>query len=226
MSVWLEPGDQNTSSGSMVDVAFKIDCQRLPADHASALTKALCKTLPWLADLKNTGIHPVHVAGSQNGWQRPEIEDNEELLLSKRTRLRIRVNKKYVDELINGLKDVTLSIDGYPLKVMEGRTNPLHSSATLFSRYTAYGDINTDDEEVFTRRIIEECEQLGFSPTKLLCGKSHLVSTNNGKITTRSLLIADIPIEKSLTLQDNGLGDHRLIGCGLLIPHKDTAAVN
>jgi len=40
------------------------------------------------------------------------------------------------------------------------------------------------------------------------------------------VLLADVPVIESLTLQDYGLGDGRTMGCGLLIPHKDTGAVH
>lgn len=226
MSVWLEPDEQKPLAGSMVDVAFKIECQRLPADHAAALTGSLCTKLSWLKDTENTGVHPIHVAGSQNGWQRPEVEDNEDLFLSKRTRLRIRIASTYADKLIDTLNHSSLSVDGYTLNVLEGQKNTLQHSATLFSRYTVYEEISSDDEAVFTQHVIQECEQLGFAPTKLLCGKTHVVATDQGNVSTRSVLLADVPVEKSLTLQDHGLGDFRLMGCGLLIPHKDTAAVS
>jgi hypothetical protein len=39
-------------------------------------------------------------------------------------------------------------------------------------------------------------------------------------------LLADVPAPSSVVMQHDGLGDGRLIGCGLLIPHKDTGAVN
>ncbi|MBV5275414.1 MAG: type I-MYXAN CRISPR-associated protein Cas6/Cmx6, partial [Lamprocystis purpurea] len=47
----------------------------------------------------------------------------------------------------------------------------------------------------------------------------------NGAITTRSLLLAGLKPDESLRLQQQGLGLHRLMGCGIFIPHKGIDAV-
>lgn len=230
MSIWQEQDDHNplTPTAGCSDVVLKIDCPRLPVDHAAALSESLCTHLPWLKTLTNTGINPVHVAGSQNGWQRPEMDSSEELILSKRTRLRIRIDSAHAQQLIDNLKNTTHSVAGYSLRIKDGHISPVQHSATLFSRYTTYHNIagSDDDEEAFIAQVISECRKYGYAPTKLLCGRCHHLSTPVGRVTTRSLLLADVPQEYSLLLQDNGLGDLRLMGCGVLIPHKDTGAVN
>jgi len=75
-------------------------------------------------------------------------------------------------------------------------------------------------------RVIANCNQLGFHPTKVLCGRTSYVCGDEGELLVRSVLLADVATEYSLALQDSGLGDYRLMGCGMLIPHKDTGAVN
>ncbi len=59
-----------------------------------------------------------------------------------------------------------------------------------------------------------------------MCGKSRDIAGQAGIVQTRSVLLADIPARESIRLQENGLGDYRTMGCGLMIPHKDTGAVN
>jgi hypothetical protein len=68
----------------VVDLAFKIGCPTIPLDHAYALSSALLKALPWLADEEYAGIHLVHGAASGNGWFRPEDPETELLHLPKR----------------------------------------------------------------------------------------------------------------------------------------------
>jgi len=228
MSVWLEKQDNSTkgNSASMTDVIFKIECQSLPVDHAAALSQSLCANLDWLKDSPNAGIHPIHVAGSQNGWQRPESSE-QPLLLSKRTRLKVRVDTALSEKLINSLKNTTHHVDQHPLKILDGRLMPIQPVATLFSRYTVYlqDQTNAADESVFEQQVIAQCERIGFTPTKILCGRSNTISFKGENISVRSVMLADVPVENSVVLQETGLGDLRLIGCGIMIPHKDTGAV-
>ena len=43
---------------------------------------------------------------------------------------------------------------------------------------------------------------------------------------TRSLMIADLSKKESLRLQEEGVGERRLYGCGIFLPHKSIDAVN
>ena len=51
---------------------------------------------------------------------------------------------------------------------------------------------------------------------------------NFGKnaVYTRSLMIADLSKEESLRLQEEGVGEKKLYGCGIFLPHKSIDAVN
>ncbi len=227
MNLWQENSDEVSTarSSSMADVVFKIECRQLPVDHAAELAEALCKTAPWIKDLPGAGIHPIHVAGSQNGWQRPDSSGNEPLILSKRTRLRVRCPVDRAKDLVDALTGSQHRIGAENLDILSGRPVQLQQSAALFSRYLTYKNPPKDEDELL-RNVLDECAALNFQPTKLLCGKSTIVSTAQGDLEARSLLIADVPPGFSLQLQENGLGDFRLMGCGIIIPHKDTEAVS
>lgn len=211
---------------SMVDVVFRIQCARLPVDHAAKLAAAIDNHAPQLREQAESGVHPIHVAGSQNGWERPE-DENELLILSKRTRLKIRTRAGGESDLIEQLTGVTLEIASFPLVIISGQSRPITPASTLFSRHTYYENLQSDpDETRFIDRVIDQCRSLDFRPTKILCGREHYIQNNEGMQHTRSVLLADVPPLHSLKLQEHGLGDGRTIGCGLLIPHKDTGAVN
>ena len=66
---------------------------------------------------------------------------------------------------------------------------------------------------------------MGIRVRKALCGKSTLLATPTGTVQTRSLMLADLTVEESVRLQQCGLGTHRLMGCGLFIPHKGIDSV-
>jgi len=225
--MWQESNQNDQSTGAqMSDVSFRIDCHSILVDHAAILAEESCTYAPIIEESKRAGIHPIHVAGSQNGWERPKISD-EFLLLSKRTRFRVRIESVNAQQVISKLTGITLNIAGSPLHILSGISRALQPAPTLFSRYTYFEDLHENTEEsLFVDRIIEQCKSHHFSPTKILCGKEHRINTSAGPRLTRSVLLADVPVIASLKLQDHGLGDGRTIGCGLLIPHKDTGAVH
>jgi len=157
----------------MSDVSFRIECHSLLVDHAALLAEAACKYAPNIKESACAGIHPIHVAGSQNGWERPE-ERSEYLLLSKRTRFKIRVESDNANQVIAKLTGVTLDIADSPMRILSGQARVLLPAATLFSRYTYFDNLDENvDESVFVKRVIDECKNLDFSPTKILCGKAH-----------------------------------------------------
>jgi len=233
MSHWHEPDTAPTRAAKALstDVVFKINCARLPVDHVCALSHALCEKLPWLPSSPFAGIQAVHVAASQNGWERPL--GGEWLHLAKRTRLRIRVQCADAERLVSELCNQRLLVDDQPMQILSGHVRDLTPSTTLFARYASFDEAPAEDEPpaepdseaVFVDRVVSACKTLDFTPNKVLCGKTQRINSGDRYITTRSVLLADVPIELSLLLQDGGIGDRRLQGCGILIPHKDTAAV-
>ena len=84
-----------TNTSTMIDVAFNIECKTLPYDHAYDLSKAITTILPWMNENKFSGIHTLHVPDSGNGWVRSE---DDEIFLSKRTRLILRIPRKHIDD--------------------------------------------------------------------------------------------------------------------------------
>ena len=65
----------------------------------------------------------------------------------------------------------------------------------------------------------------GIKVSKLLCGLSHTIRRPQGNLQARSVLLADLDIEQAMDLQQHGLGDQFLLGCGIFLPHKSLAAV-
>ena len=201
----------------IIDLSFRINCKCLPLEHAHALSHALHQALPWLDEDDRVGIHLIHGAESGNGWMRPEDPENEVLLLSRRTKMTLRLPKDRLDEA-RQLTGVTLDIDGYPLEVSDSSVRELSTSAILFARYVIANE--NESEQDFTASVIGQIEENGIPVRKLLCGRTHVLSFSGRRVFTRSLMIADLEKEQSVKLQKVGLGEGRKYGCGLFIPHK------
>lgn len=207
----------------IVDLVFSIDCRELPVDHGYELSYALRKALPWIADDARIGVHTVHTAGSQNGWERPEHGTQDRIMLSRRTKLTVRVPGEHTDRLQQELNGVTLDVGGCPLTVGRGKPKPLSKQTTLFSRFVVARQ--ESDENAFLHWAARELDKMGIHIRKALCGKALSVTTPEDSLLTRSLMLADLTLEESLRLQQQGLGTHRHMGCGIFIPHKGIDAV-
>lgn len=220
---WHEDKNPDTVEipDDVVDLLFHIDCKKIPVDHAYWLSTALQTAIPWLATEPALGVHTIHGAGSQNGWQRPQ-HGSDELLLSRRTKLIIRTPKLRIAELLQQLPGITLDLAGYALTIGGGKMRPLTKDATLLARHVVTGNQTADnaDEQEFLTAAARELATRGIPIRKALCGKATALMTPTGLIQTRSLLLAALTAEESIQLQQCGLGAQRLLGCGIFIPHK------
>ena len=203
-------------------MSFKLECKSLPLDHAWALSSALIATAPWLIEDKYTAIHLIHGAESANGWMRPDNPENEVLHLSRRARFTLRIHRDQLDkatELIN----TKLDINGHSLILKTYKQQLLVPQTTIFSRYVETPETLNEDD--FLNEIAPEIEALGINIKKMMGGRQHSLHTPKSLITTRSLMLSDLSKEEAIALQQQGLGNKKLLGIGIFLPHKGIAAV-
>ncbi len=218
---WQEDEDKTLpyiAPDDVLDVSFAIQCKQLPLDHAWDLAQAVQRALPWFADETVAGVHPIHVAESGNGWERPDDPTNQFLLPSRRTRLFLRIPKSRV-AATQALSGKTLDVGSYAVGLRDMKEKPFTHTSVIFSRYVLSSA--EEDENSFLQRMAAEVKRVAdFKVKKLLCGKSHTLRTPSGVLHTRHLMIADLDNDPSIKLQQYGLGDGRKLGCGLFMPHK------
>lgn len=208
----------------ILDVLFSVTCKRLPVDHAYALSAALQRAAPWIAEgVSGVGIHTIHVAGSQNGWERPGHGTDQYLLLSRRTKLTIRVPKQRLNALLGNLEGKTLDVAGCSLTIGPGKVRRLSTETTLFARYVVA--VPEDTEADFLAHAAQALKDQGIAIRKALCGKTTLLTMPDGMLRTRSLMLSGLTPAESVRLQQRGLGPHRRMGCGIFIPHKGIEAI-
>lgn len=217
---WNEQADKKPEfvvPDDVVDLAFRVNCPVLPLDHAHALSSALLQALPWLAGEPHAGVHLIHGAASGNGWYRPEDVADAVLHLSKRTRLRLRLPQHRLDDA-RELSGKRLDIDGHPLEIGKSEVSLLSSLGTLFARYVVTEE--SKDEAAFLGEAAEQLQAMDIPARKLLSGITHSLDFPGGPVFTRSLMVADLEPEHSVRLQQVGIGEGRIFGCGLFLPHK------
>jgi len=152
---WQEETDRRSFQvpDDVFDLYVSIQCRELPVDHAYPLFSALAEALPWLEDDETIGVHEIHLAGSQNGWERPDPELGQKLILSRRTKLVIRVPKGRLQQIQDQLLDTRLNIEDCEMIVGTAKRQPLSTLGTLYARHVAQEAEEAEDEMRFLQRI-------------------------------------------------------------------------
>ena len=215
---WVEEKEDEPVSvpDDIVDLAFDIRCQALPVDNAWPLEQAIEAALPWWKGEPRAAVHTIHGAESGNGWYRPEGGDDM-LYLSRRTKLVLRLPKERVEEA-KALTGQRLDIAGHVMEIAAAKVRRLSTLTSLYARHVVTE--GCEDEERFLEWAVSELQGMGITFKKVLSGRGSVVATPDGAVATRSLLVAGLGIEDAIRLQQEGLGSHRKLGCGLFIPHK------
>lgn len=221
---WKEsaPEEQGEGKTNAVDMVFRIQCPRLPVDHAYDLLQAVATELPWFTEETGAGIHSIYGAGSGNGWLRPPRGQDGILHLSKRVRLILRVPQSRVEQCV-ALCGVMLQVADYRLMVNSYSLRAIQPTPTLFARGVTTAVDET--EASFLERIHHNLLDLGMTVPKLLPGLTHEIQLPGQNLRVRSLLLADVSAADSVKLQEIGFDENRKLGCGLFVPHKSVASV-
>ena len=194
----------------VLDVVFPMEGQCLPRDHAHALRQTLCQHLPWLDTDAQAGIHPVKLVP---GTDSPA-------LLSRRSLLMLRVARQRMPGL-SALAGLDLMVAGHRLRLGSPHLRELQAYTTLYAYKVA---ADNADEVVFMAEVARELAELGIVGERV-CGMHQVLNLTDGVVNTFSLMLHALPPDQSLRLQHHGIGPHRLLGCGIFIPHKSAAAV-
>lgn len=193
-----------------VDLIFPLSGRFLPRDHAQALRDALCSAWPWLEAEPLAGVQGIKLV--------PGLET--QAMLSGRAKLLLRLSRARATELLNGTA-IDLEVAGQALRLDVPHVRELVPHTTLYAYHVAAADAI---EVAFMADVARELAELGVGGERV-CGKRQQLALASGVVTTFSLMLHGLAPEPSLHLQQHGIGPHRLLGCGIFIPHKSAAAV-
>jgi CRISPR-associated protein Cas6 len=202
-----------------VDLAFELDGRALPHEHRAMLADALQRALPWLADEPHAGVHALRAPAGEDGL----------VLLPRRARLLLRLPAARLAQA-RALCGQRLDVDGHPLQV--GAAAPpreLALTRTLYADFVCWDAAIEPNEadEPFDAQVAGALAGLGVTgqwisggerstPAPVPAGRER----GPGRLRGRALVLHDLPQRHALALQVLGLGRHRLLGCGLFVPHK------
>lgn len=196
----------------VMDVQFDLSGGEIPADHGPGLASEVLRHLPWLAETPGAAIHPVHGAPSGR---------NANLVINRRVKLVLRVP---VERIADARALVGQHIDpgAGSLRIGDLKEKNLTPFGTLYSHFVTLG---TEDEAVILDTLRRQLDEMGIQ-CGLIPGMQRKMSTPDGEISGHTLMLHDLSLVHSLTIQELGLGLHRLWGCGIFIPHKSIKEVS
>ena len=193
-----------------VDAIFSVEGHTLPREHAQPLQQSLCSLFPWLAHDAVAAVMPLKLVES----------DAEMATLPKRLQLVLRVmNSRMPDVLAVAGREV--SVAGCTLRLDKPHFRELRPHATLYAYKVASAG---NGELAFMETMDQELARLSIRGERV-CGKRSQMVVAGQVLETFSLMLHALTPDQSLRLQQFGLGPHRLLGCGVFVPHKSAAAV-
>ncbi len=195
----------------MVDVVFSLASGTLADDHASALSLAIRRVLPWFDDEPDAGILPLSGLARGNGVR----------FVGRRSRLilRLPVHRNASADSLTGAR---LDLGGMELEVGASSVRPLFPARGVV--YSHFVSVGADDELEFLAHCKSLLAERGLKP-QLISGKARELLAPAGPVRGFSLMLHGLGPAASLAVQEAGLGAHRALGCGLFIPHKSVVAV-
>jgi CRISPR-associated protein Cas6 len=198
-----EPG---AGSGlDVVDVAFALGGESVPAEHALPLWEALAGALPWLADEALAGVHPLRGNPTAQGT----------VLLAQRARLVLRIPAPRLAETL-ALEGTTLEVAGSRLVVGAGRTRALVAATTLSSSAVTVGDV---DAETFQEELARQLAALALH-CEFITGRRRVARAGGREIAGYSVVLHGLAAADAIHAQQVGLGAHRTLGWGIFVPAK------
>jgi CRISPR-associated protein Cas6 len=215
---WREADEPETGfevTDEVFDLVFRLRGSKLEIDHAYELAEALRSHFK-AETFARIGVHGVRMAGSGNGWNRPQQTDTE-MPLSRRARLAIRLQHEDYDEVAR-ISDQTLQLGRQQLDIGVSSIRKLSSMASLYARAVCCDPDQSEPD--FLAQVAADLQGLNIKVTRMICGRSGEIRSKRGALFTRALMVADLKPEESVCLQQRGLGEARLLGCGLFVPHR------
>lgn len=198
----------------MVDLAFEIRGGPIPLDYGYALFGAISRIVPAIHGDQRIGVHPIRGVKLARG----------RLTLVPRSRLRLRLPEEEIGAYLP-LGGARLDLDGTPIEVGFPRAEPLRPRPSLISRLVTIG--HHQEPEGFLDSARRRLTEMGIqatasflpSPDPARAGEPsrRILVVKGRRIVGYPLRIDGLTAEESLTVQEQGIGSRRRMGCGVFV---------
>ncbi|MBN2130107.1 MAG: type I-MYXAN CRISPR-associated protein Cas6/Cmx6 [Sedimentisphaerales bacterium] len=200
----------------VIDLVFPVLGKSLPLDHGYALYSAISRMLgPQSHERNGLGVFGVNGLAETEGG----------LLLSEASSLRCRTPVEGIPALLQ-LSGKELDVAGHPIRLGVPRTWALTHAASLFARIVTIKGFC--EPEPFLEAATRQLDAMGVrgKPAIPLRDRGEhagepmrrVLQIKDKTVVGFSLLVSELTAEESLTLQEQGVGGRRRMGCGLFVP--------
>ena len=187
-----------------VDLAFRLNGNTVPVDHGYALYAALSRLVPEVHDAKEVGVQPIRGVYGGDGT----------LHLAAFSRLILRLPDDQIRPYLK-LAGKKLEVDGHPLRVGVPEVRALRPAASLRARLVTIKGFM--EEGPFLEAAKRQLQSLGVAGEVLL-GERRTFRVKEKQVVGFEVAVTGLTAEESLTLQEQGLGGRRRMGCGVFVP--------
>jgi CRISPR-associated protein Cas6 len=189
-----------------VDLRFQVFGQSIEVDHGYTLFAAISRILPEFHEASDIGLRLIRGRYMGNG----------QINISPASNLVFRLPVSKLAEYIN-LAGKTLDLDGHQLRIGVPNSQALVPATALYSHLVTTK--NGNDQKRFEEEMERQLETLDCKG-KLSVGKRKTFKLHGKQVVGYSVLVSELTAEESITLQEQGLGGRRKMGCGFFEPKR------
>lgn len=190
---------------SVIDLVYPARGGGVPLDHGYALFSALSHRLPGLHERKDVGI--FNLRGTR--------ASGKSLLVGHGT-LRVRCPTEALPVWLP-LGGAALEVGGGEVTLGAPRVFPLEAPVSLSSRLVTFK--NAVDDASFRSAVQRTLTALECEAT-VHVGRRRVVRIAGKKVIGYGLTLSNLSACASVTLQEQGMGGRRHMGCGLFLPTR------
>lgn len=187
-----------------VDLAFRLNGSAVPVDHGYALYAALSRIVPEIHETKIIGVQPIRGIYSGNG----------KLQLSDSSRLVLRLPDEDIRSYLK-LAGKRLDVDEHPLSIGVPEVRMLLPVARLRAHLVTIKGFLKEKE--FLEAAKRQLQNLNVT-CEVLLGQRRTFRVKEKQVVGFEVTMTGLTAKDSVSLQENGLGGRRKMGCGVFVP--------
>jgi CRISPR-associated protein Cas6 len=190
---------------AIVDLAFPIQGESIPADHGYLLYAALSTLQPAFHGASWLGVHPIKGLASGANFRLPPG-----------SKLRLRLPANQVPCAVS-LIGQTLSLGACQIRLGAPELSVLRPAAGLYSRLVVIKGFL--DPEPYRLALQRQIDALG-AQCRAAVGPRRTLRVKDRIIVGFAVSLSELSAEESIDVQERGLGGRRHMGCGVFAPFR------
>jgi len=187
-----------------VELRFPLTGVALPCDHGQAMFRAISRLIPEAASAGWLLVKDVRSARRPGGAPQDVLQ----------ARLRMRLPQSRVSLMLK-LASRRLQVGSHPVRLGTPEISLLYPCSSLYAKCVAIN--NCTKPGAFLDALVWKLDGMGIA-CEIELGRCQRFCAGRRSLTGFALTLHDLSEEGSIALQEQGLGNHRHLGCGFFVP--------